>query len=237
MPFPLEKAALLSICARRRSGFFGLFSRGTAIVSPPFVARRTIVIAPGHGSQRRLPPATPGEKGGQEKGPCSTAASRTGRTVQTPLTRPPRRTPPRRPPTSRAGAETGPARAGEAVFQFRPGSVVQGIVYHLLDEKLAAKVSDDSVNRTVQRLSSRNVCPSIERNKWSTMTNRQRLDWLLAESRTVLFGRHRPGRHPRAVEVRAGGSARRRRGRGGDRIFHHGEHGGHGGEKRVVGSG
>ena len=79
-----------------------------------------------------------------------------------------------------------------AVFQFEPKSLVRGIVFHLVDEGLAAEVSGDSVRRTIERLTSRKISPSIQRGQWATMTNRQRMDWLMAESKTamsVLVGR------------------------------------------------
>jgi hypothetical protein len=87
-----------------------------------------------------------------------------------------------------------PQQAGEApaVFQFDPKSVVRGIVFHLVDEGIAADVSGDSVRRTIERLTSRKISPSIQRGQWATMSNRQRMDWLLSESKTamsVIFGK------------------------------------------------
>jgi len=78
------------------------------------------------------------------------------------------------------------------VFRFDPTALVRGIVFHLTDEKIATDVSRDSVRRTVERLVVGNVCPSIERGRWADMSHRERLQWLLAESRTthsLLFGR------------------------------------------------
>lgn len=79
-----------------------------------------------------------------------------------------------------------------SVFRFDPTALVRGIVYHLTDEKIAADVSRDSVRRTVERLVVGNVCPAVDRGRWADMSNRERLQWLLAESRTthsLLFGR------------------------------------------------
>ena len=72
------------------------------------------------------------------------------------------------------------------VFQFDPKSLVRGIVFHLVDEGIAADVSGDSVRRTIERLTSRKISPTIHRGQWSTMSNRQRMDWLMAESKTAM---------------------------------------------------
>ena len=72
------------------------------------------------------------------------------------------------------------------MFQFDPKSLVRGIVFHLVDEGIAAEVSGDSVRRTIERLTSRKISPSIQRGQWATMSNRQRMDWLMAESKTAM---------------------------------------------------
>jgi hypothetical protein len=84
------------------------------------------------------------------------------------------------------------AGAAPAVFQFDPKSLVRAIAFHLVDEGIAADVSGDSVRRTIERLASRKISPSIQRGQWATMSNRQRMDWLLSESKTamsVVFGK------------------------------------------------
>ena len=73
----------------------------------------------------------------------------------------------------------------QSVFQFDPASIVRGIVFHVLDEGIASEVTGDSVKRTIERLKTRKIHPSIDRTRWSSMTNRQRMDWLLAESKTA----------------------------------------------------
>ncbi len=73
----------------------------------------------------------------------------------------------------------------DAKYQFKPASVVQGIVFHVLDEGMAREVSGDSVKRTLDRLETRRICPSIERTKWAGMSNRQRMQWLMKESATA----------------------------------------------------
>jgi len=86
------------------------------------------------------------------------------------------------------------AAAGAAadVFYFDPAAVARGIVFHLIDEGIAADVSADSVHRTIERLESTGVRPSVYKGLWAEMSHRERLAWLLAESHTghaVLFGR------------------------------------------------
>lgn len=75
--------------------------------------------------------------------------------------------------------------AAEAMLTFNSASAVRGIVFHLLDEKLARRVSDETVRRTIDRLDARAIHPSISRTRWSGMTNPQRLEWLLSETQTI----------------------------------------------------
>ena len=94
-------------------------------------------------------------------------------------------------PSATKADDPAPA-AAVAMYQFDPKSLVRGIVFHLVDEGIAAEVSGDSVRRTIDRLASRKISPSIQRGQWAAMTNRQRMDWLLAESKTamsVIFGK------------------------------------------------
>ena len=93
---------------------------------------------------------------------------------------------------SKPADQTEQAGTTPAVFQFDPKSLVRGIVFHLVDEGIAADVSGDSVRRTIERLTSRKISLSIQRGQWATMSNRQRMDWLLSESKTamsVIFGK------------------------------------------------
>lgn len=75
----------------------------------------------------------------------------------------------------------------EGVLTFDAGSAVRGIVFHLLDEKLARRVPEDAIKRTTDRLSGRDFRPSIARSRWTQMTNPQRLEWLLTETQTTTF--------------------------------------------------
>jgi hypothetical protein len=88
------------------------------------------------------------------------------------------------------GSSTGnlqslPVHASDATVTFTALSAVRGIVFHLLDEKLARRVSDDTIQRTIQRLDARPFSPSIQRGRWLGMTNPQRLEWLLAQTQTI----------------------------------------------------
>ena len=73
----------------------------------------------------------------------------------------------------------------EAVLQFEPDRIVRAIVFHMLDEGLAREIAPDSARNAVARLRRRAVRPSIRRSAWVAMNNHERLEWLLAESRTV----------------------------------------------------
>lgn len=92
-----------------------------------------------------------------------------------------------------AGSPAGPGAAADgasnpesdAVLQFEPDRIVRAIVYHMLDEGLAREIAPDSARNAVARLRRRGVRPSIRRSAWLAMSNHDRLEWLLAESRTV----------------------------------------------------
>ena len=73
----------------------------------------------------------------------------------------------------------------DAVFSFEPDAVARAIVFHMLDEGLARQVTEESVKRTVLRLRRRGLRPAIRRSAWRTMTNHERLEWLLSETLTV----------------------------------------------------
>ena len=77
------------------------------------------------------------------------------------------------------------SQAHQGILNFDSASVVQGMVYHLLDEKLAKSVSPETIDLTIKRLASTGFTTSISRSLWSGMTNPQRLDWLQRESHTI----------------------------------------------------
>ena len=72
-----------------------------------------------------------------------------------------------------------------APIQFEPELAVRAIVFHLVDEGVAAQVADDSVRAAVARLRRTAVRPSIEQWVWSEMTNPQRLEWLMEKTQTA----------------------------------------------------
>ena len=83
-------------------------------------------------------------------------------------------------------AEADLSCARDAVLRFDPAAAVKAIVFHLLDEKMAASVADETVCRTVDRMRGKSIELSIARRRWVKMTNPQRLRWLLRESQTTL---------------------------------------------------
>ena len=72
-----------------------------------------------------------------------------------------------------------------APLQFEPELAVRAIVFHLLDEGVAAQVADDSVRAAVLRLRRASVCPTVEQWVWAEMTNAQRLEWLMEKTHTA----------------------------------------------------
>jgi uncharacterized membrane protein YebE (DUF533 family) len=76
-------------------------------------------------------------------------------------------------------------RRPSAPIQFEPELAVQAIVYHLVDEGVAAGVADESVRAAVVRLRRAACRPTIEQWVWSEMTNPQRLEWLMEKTQTA----------------------------------------------------
>ncbi|HET6248450.1 MAG TPA: hypothetical protein VFE47_12180 [Tepidisphaeraceae bacterium] len=74
----------------------------------------------------------------------------------------------------------------DAVLRFDAASAVRAIVFHLLDEGLAKSVSRDTIDRTIDRLKSTRIEPSIARRRWVTLSNTQRLRWILNECHTTM---------------------------------------------------
>lgn len=70
-------------------------------------------------------------------------------------------------------------------LRFDPISAVRGIAFHLVDERLGRAVAEETMQRTVERLTAKSFSPCIARDRWIMMTNAQRLEWLLAESQTL----------------------------------------------------
>ena len=72
-----------------------------------------------------------------------------------------------------------------APIQFEPELAVRAIVFHLVDEGIAARVADDSIRASVIRLRRTSLRPTIEQWVWSEMTNPQRLEWLMEKTQTA----------------------------------------------------
>jgi hypothetical protein len=65
---------------------------------------------------------------------------------------------------------------------------VAAVTFHLLDERIARGVSDESVERAVRRLERserRGKFITVSHRMWGAMSNRQRLEWLLANGGTT----------------------------------------------------
>lgn len=88
--------------------------------------------------------------------------------------------------TTDSRVATGKA-ASEQRMSFTPAMAAVGIAFHIKDENLAIEVEEESIHRTQQRLEGEKFCPSIKRELWETMDNRERLDWLMARSKTVII--------------------------------------------------
>jgi len=76
-------------------------------------------------------------------------------------------------------------RRESAPLLFEPELAVRAIVFHLVDEGIAAQVSDDSIRASVVRLRRTSVRPTVEQSVWSEMTNPQRLEWLMEKTQTA----------------------------------------------------
>ncbi|CAA9423877.1 MAG: hypothetical protein AVDCRST_MAG64-3058 [uncultured Phycisphaerae bacterium] len=72
-----------------------------------------------------------------------------------------------------------------APIQFEPELAVRAIVFHLVDEGVAASVADESARAAVVRLRRAACRPSVEQWVWSEMTNPQRLEWLMEKTQTA----------------------------------------------------
>ena len=92
--------------------------------------------------------------------------------------------------SSLASSPRSTARA-TALLSFDADRVVHGMVFHLLDDHHAERVSEDSIREAFRRLREKSLLLSVAREVWEAMSNRERLEWLLARSgmQTVYSGR------------------------------------------------
>ena len=79
-----------------------------------------------------------------------------------------------------------PVAKSDAIINFDPERVVQGLVFHLLDDKHAERVSDASVRNARERLKKKDLRLAIARRTWEALSHRERFEWLLARSRTQI---------------------------------------------------
>lgn len=90
---------------------------------------------------------------------------------------------------SRPGADSRAAprdvREAAGIVSFEPEAAVRAIVFHMVDEGLAREVKSESIGRIITQLRRRGLRPSTPRSTWEAMSNHDRLEWLLSETRVV----------------------------------------------------
>ena len=74
----------------------------------------------------------------------------------------------------------------EQPVRFRSDQLVTAILYHVSDEQMAESFDEPSVRSTLARLEADGVSGSMERRFWRSMTNAQRLRWLLSRAQTTI---------------------------------------------------
>jgi hypothetical protein len=70
-----------------------------------------------------------------------------------------------------------------------PEMIIAGIAFHLIDWGEAVGVDDGSARKTLARLRRHQFSAFVPRLVWESMSDRERLDWMLAVSDTVLVVR------------------------------------------------
>lgn len=94
---------------------------------------------------------------------------------------------PRR-PDPLAGRSDGTAQRSRTIM-IHPEMIIAGITFHLIDRGEAVGVDDGSARKALARLRRRQFSAFVPRLAWESMTDRERLDWMLAVSDTVLVVR------------------------------------------------
>jgi hypothetical protein len=79
----------------------------------------------------------------------------------------------------------GAAAAGSRTIVIRPEMVVAAIAFHLIDGGQAVGVDDVTARKTLARLRRNGFNAFVPRVIWESMTDRERLEWMLAVSDTV----------------------------------------------------
>src|SRR5258708_23755859 len=83
-----------------------------------------------------------------------------------------------------AGVLTDAVIARSAVIRFDCDQILRAICFHLIDDGHARSVSDQSVRQTRDRLARQDTHFSVARRQWEAMSNRERLEYLLGQSKT-----------------------------------------------------
>jgi hypothetical protein len=81
-------------------------------------------------------------------------------------------------------AQIGRAARSSSPLHFTPERAVAAISFHLIDEGIAQTVSEESVQRTLNRLRHEAFVLSVSARTWAVMTNAARLRRLLDETAT-----------------------------------------------------
>ena len=76
--------------------------------------------------------------------------------------------------------------ADASFFCFDAQQIGRAISFHLIDLGQARRISNQSLQRTITRLGKEPKGLTISRGVWSSMSDPQRLNWLLEESHTVV---------------------------------------------------
>src|SRR4051794_36168306 len=79
------------------------------------------------------------------------------------------------------GQNSAPGTDRQAI-SFGPDTIVAGIVFHLADEGVGNTVDPTSLASLRRRLKRSREVAIIKRSRWESMSNPQRLEWLLAVS-------------------------------------------------------
>ena len=80
-----------------------------------------------------------------------------------------------------------PETGDTATLIFDSDRILQAICFHVLDEGHGSRVDAVSIRVTRLRLQKQNAHAAITRVQWTAMSNRERLEWLLARSKTSVI--------------------------------------------------
>ena len=72
----------------------------------------------------------------------------------------------------------------DRMLHFTAEKMVRAICFHLIDDAHAMRVDGPSIRSTRQRLERNGISAIVGRLQWATMSNRERLEWLLSRAKT-----------------------------------------------------